>query len=286
MFRLLMVLLICLSPALGFAQTFPQRASNDINDLANVLNDDDRAEVREMLRGLKSDTGIEMTVLTIENQAPYAPNQTMEEFATAIFNHWEIGDASRNAGILVLVLPGDRAMRIELGSGYDKSWDDVAGRVIDRSFLPSFRSDKYARGIKDGISDTINTLARAFAKGQPAPKPTKEFPYGFFIFLTAAVVIFRRKIAQIFIKFRRCPNCRKRGGLWISHQVKTNPSPNFDGTDEKTTSCDFCDYRDRMEYPVRYSQTSSRRNRSGGSSFGGGSFGGGRSSGGGSSGRW
>ena len=144
MFRHFMVLLICLSPVLGFAQTFPQRASNDINDLANVLNDDDRAEVREMLRGLKSDTGIEMTVLTIENQAPYAPNQTLEGFATALFNNWEIGDASRNDGILVLVLPGDRAMRIELGSGYDKSWDDVAGRVIDRSFLPSFRSDKYS----------------------------------------------------------------------------------------------------------------------------------------------
>lgn len=65
-------------------------------------------------------------------------------------------------------------MRIELGAGYDQTWNDEAGRVIDLSFLPSFRSDKYARGIKDGVSDTIATLARPFAKGQPAPKSSND----------------------------------------------------------------------------------------------------------------
>ena len=68
-------------------------------------------------------------------------------------------------------------MRIELGAGYDASWNNEAGRVIDRSYLPSFRSDKYARGIKDGVAVTIALLARPYALGQPAPK-TKRQPAG------------------------------------------------------------------------------------------------------------
>ena len=112
----------------------------------------------------------------MKSQKPYAPGETLEDFATNLFDDWGIGDATRNDGILVLVLPNDRAMRIELGAGYDASWNNEAGRLIDRSYLPSFRSDKYARGIKDGVADTIALLARPYEKG-PGPK-IKQQPAG------------------------------------------------------------------------------------------------------------
>jgi uncharacterized protein len=82
-----------------------------------------------------------LTVVTLKSQKPYAPGETLEDFATNLFDDWGIGDATRNDGILVLVLPNDRAMRIELGAGYDASWNNEAGRLIDRSYLPSFSSD-------------------------------------------------------------------------------------------------------------------------------------------------
>ena len=62
-----------------------------------------------------------MKIITLESQAPYAPDETLEEFATNLFNDSGIGDATRNDGILVLVLPDDRAMRIERGAGYNAS---------------------------------------------------------------------------------------------------------------------------------------------------------------------
>jgi uncharacterized protein len=280
MLRALLVLLICLFPALGFAQTLPQPISTEVNDLADVLTVQDRSEVREMLRALKTDTGIQMTVLTLESQTPYAPEQSLESFATAVFNNWGVGDSERNDGILVLVLPNDRAMRIELGSGYDKSWDDVAGRVIDRSFLPSFRSDKYARGIKDGVSDTINTLARPFAKGAPAPEATKQPPFGFFVFLTAIGLFVISRFNKFALRFRLCPNCQERGSLRLSREVLLSPSPMANGSGRKTTYCKQCGYEDHEIYIIPYKDPS--RNRS----SGGGGFGGGRSSGGGASGRW
>jgi uncharacterized protein len=275
MLRIMMILALCLSPALGTAQPLPEPISPYVNDLAGLLDANDMTEVRGMLAALKYDTGIQMTVLTLDSQAPYGPNQSLESFATDLFNDWGIGDAKRNDGILILVLPDDRAMRIELGAGYDQTWNDEAGRVIDRSFLPSFRSDKYARGIKDGVSDTIATLARPFAKGQPAPKSSNDTWLIILAFLAVIGVAFRRWIGDFGAKLRRCPTCGRRGGLHISRQVNIRPSPTANGSSQKTTRCKNCDYHDRFVYPVSYSSSSGKNG-----------FGGGRSGGGGASGRW
>jgi uncharacterized protein len=169
------------------AQPYPSPISPHVNDFAQLLDAEGLAEVRGMLKSLKPDTGIQMTIITLGSQAPYAPDETLEEFATNLFNKWGIGDAARNDGILVLVLPDNRAMRIELGAGYDASWNAEAGRAIDRSYLPSFRSDKYALGIKDGVADTIALLARPYAERQPAPKST-DSPLVFIVGLFAATV--------------------------------------------------------------------------------------------------
>ena len=91
----------------SIAQPYPSPISPHVNDLAQLLDTKDLAEVRGMLKLLKADTGIQMTVVTLESQAPYAPDETLEEFATNLFNDWGIGDATRNDGILVLVLPDE-----------------------------------------------------------------------------------------------------------------------------------------------------------------------------------
>jgi uncharacterized protein len=166
-------------------------------------------------------------------------------------------------------------MRVELGAGYNQAWNDEAGRVIDRSFLPSFRSDQYARGIKDGISDTIATLARPFAKGQPAPKSNEGTWLTVLGFIGVIAFAFRRFIGDFSAKLRRCPSCERRGGLHISRKVNVQPSPNADGSSQKTTQCNHCDHNESILTPVRYQSPSSK-----------GGFGGGRSGGGGASGRW
>jgi uncharacterized protein len=275
MLRLLFALTLCLSPAFGQAQPYPSPVSPYVTDLAGLLSAEDMKEVRGMLSSLKADTGIQMTVFTVESQAPYAPNETLEEFATNLFNDWGVGDAARNDGILIIVLPDDRAMRIELGSGYDKRWDDVAGRVIDRTFLPSFRSDKYARGIKDGVADTIATLARPFAKGQPAPKEKNDtwlFVVGIF---AALAFTFRRWIGDFGAKLRRCPACAQRGGLHVTRDITRKASKTAQGSGRKTMHCGHCDHSETSTYTI------SRRSNSRSGGFGGGS-----SSGGGASGRW
>ena len=50
---------------------------------------------------------------------PYleTPNESIEAFATALFNTYGIGNMPKNNGVLLLVAVRDRKARIELGSG-------------------------------------------------------------------------------------------------------------------------------------------------------------------------
>lgn len=142
--------------------TLPGYVDLYVNDYQDLLDPQAEARIRAKLIDLYDRYGIEMTVLTIQNMGQYGHHGEIEPFATALFNAWGIGDATRNDGVLVLVSRYDRKMRIEIGAGYDRSWDARMKRVIDTAFLPAFRADEYQRGIEQGVDETIRELTGAY----------------------------------------------------------------------------------------------------------------------------
>lgn len=273
------------------AAPYPDHSDVYVNDLAKVLPADAVTRLRQDLIRLKTETGVQMTVLTIGSRQEYLASASIETFASGLFNAWGIGRAKYNDGILVLVAVQDHEMRLELGSGYDQGYDVLAQDLVDRWFLPSFRNDDYAKGIEAGVTETINRIARPHAKGLPAdPVPfsigrvfDRIVPYIFGLIVAAIVTfgLFGRYIGDWNYRFRRCPVCGQTG-LHREHVMQGGtmttldppPAPGSQGL--IVTTCSHCNYRDSRPWRVDNS-------RSGG---GGGSFGGGRSSGGGATGRW
>ena len=159
---------LCLS-APAKAETFPAHSDLFVNDHAGVLDPAAEDGLRATLGALATETGIEMTVLTIRSRDDYDPSASIEAFATGLFNDWGIGRADRNDGILVLVATADREMRIELGSAYGQGYDVLAQDIISRFFLPDFRAGDHQRGNRrDGRPDrpaALSTIAgRGFAE--------------------------------------------------------------------------------------------------------------------------
>jgi len=277
------------------AAPYPDHTDLYVNDLAGVLGPKAVARLRADLQGLKAETGVEMTVLTIPSRTDYDLSPSIETFATGLFNRWGIGRTTYNDGILVLVAVGDHEMRIALGSGYDQGYDTLAQDIVNRWFLPAFRNGDYSGGIEDGVKEAIDRIARAHAKGLPAaalpPVAGKLFdrifPYIFGFLATAmvAMAVFGRAIGDWTYRFRACPVCGQRG-LHREHVVQNGTMTNLDPAQAGTTAqagtngfiitrCPHCNYSDRQPWRTT--------GRTGG---GGGSFGGGRSSGGGATGRW
>lgn len=279
--RFIVVVLIWLGSLLAVAaKPWPDHADIFVNDLAGVVAPEAADRIRDQLEQLKTETGIEMTVLTIPTRADYDPTPDIETFATRLFNGWGIGDAARNDGILLLVATVDREMRIELGSGYDQGYDVLAQDIVSRYVVPEFREARFSEGIETGVTETIARIAGRHAERLPPQALPKQgglpaWLFGAGFAAIAGLMVFGRRLGDLATQFRRCPQCGARG-LHRHGEAITKATRDTPGRWRDETWCTSCSWRDRHErvIPVRTSSGSD------------GSFGGGKSSGGGATGKW
>ena len=291
----LVCLFVLLMPVSLAAASFPAHGNLYVNDYAGLLDADTRARLVARLETLRADSGVEMTILTLNGWQGLAdPGQGFADFATALFNDWGVGASNRNDGILVLVAPDSRDMRIVLGDGYDRGFSDRAAALIADDFLPAFAKGDYPTGIEAGAGAVIDQIALPHSVGQPPPArhvPLIErlFPwiFGAVAALIVGMGIFGRLVGDYSFRFRRCPECGQVG----MHRAHVTGQARPDGTVDVAaaaplpgqtgmivTRCLHCSYHDERPWVSP--------GRSGSSSSGGGSFGGGHSSGGGASGKW
>lgn len=293
-----LVFVALLFPSLLRAEEYPSHPDLFVNDMAGLIAPDALGRIRSELEQLKAETGVEMTVLTINSRHEFNASGSIESYATALFNNWGIGRRAYNDGILVLIARQDREMRIELGKGFNQGYDIIAQDVINRSFLPSFRADNYSVGIETGVMATIERIARPRAAGLPPPAvsvPRKNlfdmiFPWLFGLAAAGIVIanIAGRALGDWSYRFRSCPQCGQRG-LHRDHILQSGGDPlppeTVPGSSDSgsgmtiglvVTTCGRCGYRDEAPWRRMPSVQSSSS----------GDFGGGSSSGGGASGRW
>ncbi|MEP7119128.1 MAG: TPM domain-containing protein [Acidobacteriota bacterium] len=138
------------------AQDFPAHVGK-VNDFASVLSPAQREHLEADLADLERDTAAEMAVVTVTSLG----GQDVSGYATGLFNAWGIGKQDRDNGVLVLVSPSDRVMRIEVGYGLEPILPDgLAGAIIRETFLPRFRDGAYADGLLAGAARVIDLVRR------------------------------------------------------------------------------------------------------------------------------
>lgn len=272
-----LLMLLTLAPAGASAAPYPAPTDAFVTDLAEVLSPEEEARLRAELGLLLTETGTEVSVVTIVSRADYDASPSLEAFATGLFNDWGIGDIGRNDGILILVVAGDREARLELGDGYNQGYDVLAQDIVNRHVLPEFRDGDLARGIIAGAAETVARIALRGSESRPAVAQEPEGPAGSgFPWIPAALfgagavlVLVRRRAsggaARAEATMRTCPNCGRRGPF----------------ARVGAAGCPHCGVREEREpAPRREARTTGDagpRDRE---------RGGGRSTGGGASGRW
>jgi uncharacterized protein len=169
---LVVAVAVALTGRVAHAQEgYPQQTDTPVSDYAELLSVDDAADIWMLLADLERETGIEAVVVTIDSIDDYdTGDETVESFATNLFNAWGIGDKERNDGVLILVAVKDQAVRIELGSGL-KSYNSDMQRVIDEHMSPSFKHGDYSSGIREGVRAVVDVLVDA---GLPEHTPTSR----------------------------------------------------------------------------------------------------------------
>ena len=90
---------------------------------------------------------------------PSLDGEAIEPFANRLFRAWELGQAGEDNGILLLVAPADRRMRIEVGYGLEGTLTDLHSKlIIENTMVPAFREGDFAGGVSAAVDDIIMVL--------------------------------------------------------------------------------------------------------------------------------
>ncbi|HXF67730.1 MAG TPA: TPM domain-containing protein [Burkholderiales bacterium] len=163
--------------ALPLATAAQQRAevpylSGRVVDHAEILKPETRRRLSEALRAHERKTTNQIAVLTV----PTLHGESVEDYAVRVFEQWKLGHKDRDNGVLIVVVPRDRRMRIEVGYGLEGTLTDAAAsRIIREVMAPRFRQGDYDAGVEQGAGAIIALLeGRPATGGGASPQPAPE----------------------------------------------------------------------------------------------------------------
>jgi uncharacterized protein len=128
-----------------------------VTDNADVLSEATRHSLTALLKAHEDSTGDQIAVLTI----PTLDGEGIEEYALRVFEAWKLGQKGKDNGILLVVAPNDRRMRIEVGYGLEGTLtDSLAGSIIRNVMTPRFKEGDYNSGIDAGVKAILALLEK------------------------------------------------------------------------------------------------------------------------------
>jgi uncharacterized protein len=163
--------LVLALPAL--ALDFPT-LSGRVVDEASILDPTTRAALTQKLADFETKTTDQLVVVTLKS----LQGTSIEDFGVQLGRHWQIGQKGKNNGALLIVVPSERRVRIEVGYGLEGALTDAVSRlIIENGILPRFRANDFPGGITRGVDDIVSVLSgdaaewqqRAAKRPDPAP---------------------------------------------------------------------------------------------------------------------
>jgi len=172
---------------------FPDRGTAPVLDLANIIDPADEAALTQKLDEFEQRNQRQFVVATI----PSLDGYDIADYGYQLGRHWGLGDTENDDGIILLVAPNERKVRIEVGYGLEHIIPDgLAYDIINRDILPRFKAGDMSGGIVAGADAIVRQLElppeEAAAIAAQASQPRSDsggFPFGV-LFLLAIVFFF------------------------------------------------------------------------------------------------
>ncbi len=150
----LVMLTTGLAPAHAADPVFPVLTGR-IVDEANLLTPEDEARLTATLQALEGTASDQLAIVTL----PSLQGFPIEDFGYKLGRHWGIGQAGKDNGVLLIVAPNERKVRIEVGKRLEPILTDAMSRIIiENAILPGFRRGDFAAGIAAGVRDIKDVL--------------------------------------------------------------------------------------------------------------------------------
>jgi uncharacterized protein len=243
--------------ALAQSLTFPELTGRVVDE-AGILDADTRARLDKLSADLEAKTTDQLVVVTLKSLR----GTSIEDYGYQLGRKWQIGQKDKNNGVILIVAPNDKRVRIEVGYGLEPTLTDaISSVIIQNSILPRFRAGDFAGGVRRGAEDIVQVIsgdAREIQERAAQRQAAQGLSLAEMIIIAFWIIVALMIIVNVMADMRRKGRPLSRGSVRRTR--------------------DWTDYN-----PVIIgggsSSGSSWGNGGGGFSGGGGSFGGGGSSG-------
>jgi uncharacterized protein len=203
-------LLACVS--LAVALTFPTLTGRVVDE-AGILDAAQRAALTQKLADLEAKSTDQLVVVTLKS----LQGTSIEDYGYQLGRHWQIGQKDKNNGVLLIVAPNERKVRIEVGYGLEGTLTDaISSYIIQNSILPRFRANDYPGGIARGVDDIIQVLTGdAEEWRQRAAQRPETTSDGASILLIILLIVVIYIVIRVLSGPPRKPGARGRSSPWI-----------------------------------------------------------------------
>ncbi|MCE3240284.1 MAG: hypothetical protein K0Q83_791, partial [Deltaproteobacteria bacterium] len=106
--------LLCLLSAPAYPLDVPPLRGR-VNDYAKVITTDQTRKLEDQLAQFERDTGHQVAILTV----PSLEGDSLEDFSIRVAESWKIGKKGFDNGVILIVVPKDRRLRLEVGYGLE-----------------------------------------------------------------------------------------------------------------------------------------------------------------------
>ena len=181
-----LALALLAAPVLAAPPTFPTLTGRVV-DNAGLLSPAVESDLTRKLEDLEKTTGRQLVVVT----TPDLGGLQIEEYGYRLGRDWGIGGEKANDGVLLIVAPNQRAVRIEVGYGLEPLLTDALSSVIIHSaILPKFKAGDMEGGIVAGVDALLQQLTlpagearqRAVAAAQAPAQASSDDDFPFLLF--------------------------------------------------------------------------------------------------------
>ena len=173
--------------------------TGQVVDEANILSASVEKEISTVLAAHEVETSNQVVVATVQS----LDGRDIAEYGVELGRRWQIGQEGRDNGVILLVAPNERKVRIEVGYGLEGALPDaIAANIVHRVILPRFREGNYKSGIREGVSAILDAI-----KGEYEPRTTvrkrSRGHFGYFVLFPLFLIFFPTMLFRMFRRGRR-----------------------------------------------------------------------------------
>ena len=198
---LTVIVAMLLGPCVALAAPNYPELTGQIVDNANLLKPEDRAAIEADLKSLEATSTDQIAVVTV----PSLDGYTIEDYGIGLARKWAIGQKGKDNGIVLIVAPTERKVRIEVGRRLEPMMTDTMSKlIVENAILSKFRRGDFSGGIRDGVRDIKAVLlgdaeeVKQRAKGGRSPEDDPTVIIHLLVFaLIVALILWQMRKAAI-----------------------------------------------------------------------------------------